>query len=53
MKDEAKTDGEWMDELFAIVNTDGHKATDGECLEQAYVLLQEWFQEWSQAQGGK
>ena len=45
---EPKSDGEVMDELIAIINTDGEKATDGECLEQAYVLLQEW----SQQQGG-
>ena len=37
-----KTDGEWMDELIAIINTDGQEATDGDCLEWAYALLQEW-----------
>jgi hypothetical protein len=41
---EDKTDGEVMDELIAITQTDGEKATDTECLEQAYALLKEWSQ---------
>lgn len=48
MTDETKSDGEWMDELIAIINTDGQEANDTELLEWAYALLQEW----SQAQGG-
>ena len=42
---ETKTDGEWLDDLYAILNQDGNQATDTDCLEQAYVLLQEWSQQ--------
>lgn len=42
METEPKSDGEVMDELIAITETDGELATDGECLLRAYTLLQQW-----------
>jgi hypothetical protein len=49
METEPKSDGEVMDELIAITETDGELATDGECLLQAYTLLQQWLR--TQASG--
>jgi len=34
-----KTDGEYLDEVFAIIEQDGEIATDSECLDQIHSLL--------------
>ena len=47
---EPKSDGEVMDELIAIINTDGQQANDTECLEWAYALLHEWITEQEKTQ---
>ena len=36
------TDGEVLDWLIAIINTDGSEMTDGECLGAMLDILLEW-----------
>ena len=39
------TDGEMLDKVIGVIETDGQEMTDGECLEAIYVLLREYYGE--------